>query len=170
MLAGRIRTQDDQAASASSFLMTPNIAAKLADRLRTGSYLPADHAGLTVEGSLVPPEPFFARSQIEREARKVRDGVMSMLYLQRMPTEFDVAIATIYYLADRNVSGETFHPSGGLRYERTPTGAELFGRPPSERLAELVGSLALLIGEQMGEHLELLARATWSATASGGWR
>lgn len=154
-LAGRIRAESEPAAAGGAHLMTRTIAEKLRERLRGGGQLPqgADFA------PPAPPEPFFARSQIEREARKVRDGIMSMLYLQRMPSEFDVAIATVYYLADRNVSGETFHPSGGLRYERTPTGAELFGRAPAERSAELVGATALLIGEHLAEHLELLARA-----------
>ncbi len=183
-LARTIVKEGDPGASSSTYLMNRNIAEKLMTRLRTGGYLGiereqlaavsaggesrtgarADMPGITslveaVMNGAAPPEPFFARTQIEREARKVRDGIMSMLYLQRMPTEFDVAMATVYYLADRNVSGETFHPSGGLRYERTATGGELFGQPPAERLAQLVGSTVYLIGEHLEEHLELLARA-----------
>ena len=155
-LAKRIRSEGDPAASSSSALLNRSIAAKLLARLINGGYeLPADmFAHLPL-----PPDPFFTRAQIDREARKVRDGIMGMLYLQRMPTEFDVAMATVYYLADRNVSGETFHPSGGLRYERTPTGGELFGMPAPERLAELVGTTVYLIGEHLTEHLNLLARA-----------
>lgn len=155
-LARRFRSEGDPAASSSSALLNRSIAAKLLARLHNGGYvLPADiFANLPN-----PPDPFFTRAQIDREARKVRDGIMGMLYLQRMPTEFDVAMATVYYLADRNVSGETFHPSGGLRYERTPTGGELFGLPSPERLAELVGSTVYLIGEHLTEHLNLLARA-----------
>ncbi|MFV9503852.1 MAG: SDR family oxidoreductase [Oscillochloridaceae bacterium umkhey_bin13] len=148
----------DPSASAGTFLINPSIAGKLTTRLRTGGYI-SPETTITLQPNEQPPEPFFARGQIEREARKVRDGVMGMLYLQRMPTEYDVAIATVYYLADRAVSGETFHPSGGLRYERTPTGGELFGQPTAERLAELVGSTVFLVGEYLGEHLELLARA-----------
>ncbi|WP_298820482.1 SDR family NAD(P)-dependent oxidoreductase [Chloroflexus sp.] len=155
-LAKRLRSEGDPAASSSSSLLNRSIAAKLLARLNNGGYeLPADiFAQLPA-----PPDPFFTRSQIDREARKVRDGVMGMLYLQRMPTEFDVAMATVYYLADRNVSGETFHPSGGLRYERTPTGGELFGVATPERLAELVGATVYIIGEHLTEHLNLLARA-----------
>jgi malonyl-CoA reductase/3-hydroxypropionate dehydrogenase (NADP+) len=84
---------------------------------------------------------------------------MTMLYLQRMPTEFDVAIATVYYLADRAVSGETFHPSGGLRFERTATGGELFGVATPERLALLEGSTVFIIGEHLQEHLTQLSMA-----------
>jgi malonyl-CoA reductase/3-hydroxypropionate dehydrogenase (NADP+) len=163
-LARAIQGEGDAAASSAAYLMNKNIAEKLEARLATGGHI--GHAagngtagGLSLQPAAMPPEPFFARAQIEREARKVRDGIMSMLYLQRMPTEFDVAIATVYYLADRAVSGETFHPSGGLRYERTPTGGELFGQPPAERLAQLVGATVYLIGEHLEEHLEILARA-----------
>ncbi|WP_303646663.1 SDR family NAD(P)-dependent oxidoreductase [Candidatus Chloroploca mongolica] len=159
-LAATFVKEGDAAASSSSFLMNRNIAEKLLIRLTTGGYLSADETAQVKQLTDVhPPDPFFVRAQIEREARKVRDGVMGMLYLQKMPTEFDVAIATVYYLADRNVSGETFHPSGGLRYERTPVGGELFGETPAERLAGLVGSTVYLIGEYLEEHLELLARA-----------
>ncbi|NTU79749.1 MAG: SDR family oxidoreductase [Chloroflexales bacterium] len=157
-LAGEITKESDSGGSSSTFLLNKTIAEKLTARLSTGGYIGAD-ASFTLNPSYFPPEPFFTRAQIEREARKVRDGVMSMLYLQRMPTEYDVAIATVYYLADRAVSGETFHPSGGLRYERTPTGGELYGQPPAERLAELVGATAYLIGEYLEEHLEILARS-----------
>jgi malonyl-CoA reductase/3-hydroxypropionate dehydrogenase (NADP+) len=155
-LAAAIQAEGDAGASSATFLMNRNIAEKLTARLTTGGHLPAGSAPISVAA---PPEPFFGPGLIEREARKVRDGIMSMLYLQRMPTEYDVAIATVYYLADRAVSGETFHPSGGLRYERTPTGGELYGQPPADRVAQLVGSTVYLIGEHLEEHLEILARA-----------
>ena len=54
-------------------------------------------------------------------------GVLSKLYLGKMPTEHDVAQATVFFLADRAVSGETFMPSGGLSVERSTTERELFG-------------------------------------------
>ncbi len=161
LMATTFAQQGDSAGSSALFLLNRTIAEKLVARLTTGSYL-SDQAGGEAEAALItlqPPEPFFTRAQIEREARKVRDGIMGVLYLQRMPTEFDVAIATVYYLADRAVTGETFHPSGGLRYERTPVGGELFGQATAERLAQLVGSSVYLIGEYLEEHLELLARA-----------
>lgn len=157
-LAKAIQAEGDPAASSAAFLMNKNIAEKLTARLATGGSI-GPNAAITLQPAAVPPEPFFTRAVIEREARKVRDGIMASLYLHRMPTEFDVAIATVYYLADRAVSGETFHPSGGLRYERTPTGGELYGQPPAERLAQLVGSTVYLVGEHLEEHLEILARA-----------
>ncbi|NTW00958.1 MAG: SDR family oxidoreductase [Oscillochloris sp.] len=171
-LARLIREQSDPQAFSYAYFMNQNIARKLLARFVTGGLITVEndaviHASLNAQSSIlnpqpatfITPEPFFTRAQIEREARKVRDGIMSMLYLQRMPTEFDVAMATIYYLSDRNVSGETFHPSGGLRYERTPTGTELFGSPSAARLARLAGTTVYLIGEHLGTHLEALARA-----------
>jgi malonyl-CoA reductase/3-hydroxypropionate dehydrogenase (NADP+) len=151
---------DPQSFARASFVNV-SIAEKLVRRLRAGGQLQNDADPISQFSTLNSqfPEPFFTRAQIEREARKVRDGIMSMLYLQRMPTDFDVAMATVYYLSDRNVSGETFHPSGGLRYDRTPTGAELYGSPPAIRLAGLAGRTVYLIGEHMGAHLEALARA-----------
>ncbi|NOK62971.1 MAG: hypothetical protein GFH27_549319n17 [Chloroflexi bacterium AL-W] len=101
----------------------------------------------------IPTEPFFTFEQIEREAQKVHKGIIGMLYLQRMPTELEVAKATIYYLADHNVSGETFHPSGGLRFERTVTEGELFGKGRPERIARFRDNVVYLIGEHMQKHL-----------------
>ncbi len=179
-LARTIWEQCDPQAFARAYLMNESIAEKLLARLQNGGQIDGRAAAAEIHApreaasmaaalqhssfilhpsSFNVPEPFFTRTQIEREAQKVRDGIMSMLYLQRMPSEFDVAMATVYYLSDRNVSGETFHPSGGLRYERTPTGAELYGSPPAGRLAGLAGASVYLIGEHLGEHLEALARA-----------
>jgi malonyl-CoA reductase / 3-hydroxypropionate dehydrogenase (NADP+) len=154
--AAAVLKESDPQASSRSFLLNRSIAQKLVQRLYDGGYL---DTSVELELAQLPPEPFFTRSQIEREARKVRDGVMTMLYLQRMPTEFDVAIAIVYYLADRAVSGETFHPSGGLRFERTATGGELFGVATPERLALLEGSTVFIIGEHLQEHLTQLSLA-----------
>jgi malonyl-CoA reductase/3-hydroxypropionate dehydrogenase (NADP+) len=156
-LGSMISRDDVPGSAAGRFIMNADIAAKLMARLTIGGYLA--HTDAEAPLALQPPDPFFAGAAVEREARKVRDGIMSMLYLQRMPTEFDVAMATVYYLADRNVTGETFHPSGGLRYDRAPTGGELFGQPPAERLAQLIGATVYLIGEHLVEHLEILTRA-----------
>ena len=104
------------------------------------------------------PAAFFAQRQLDREAAKVRDGIFGMLDLRRMPTEFDVALATVFYLADRNVTGETFHPSGGLNFERTVTEGELFGKPGKERLDKLAGTTVLLIGEHLQQQLIALAQ------------
>jgi malonyl-CoA reductase/3-hydroxypropionate dehydrogenase (NADP+) len=169
-LAATILQQSDPQASSRAYLLNESIVQKLVSRLETGGYLPnAEKRDFKVElpANAIPGEPYFTRAQIEREARKVRDGVMSMLYLQRMPTEFDVATATVYYLADRNVTGETFHPSGGLRVERTTTEGELFGQATPERLEKLRGSTVYLIGEYLQEHLAVLTRAYLETYGAG---
>jgi malonyl-CoA reductase/3-hydroxypropionate dehydrogenase (NADP+) len=158
-LATAIMQSSDAEASSRVYLLNNIIADKLLRRLRDGGYLDDETAAVWLGAERPVPEPFFTRTQIEREARKVHEGIMGMLYLQRMPTEFDVALATVYYLADNNVTGETFHPSGGLRFERTPTGGELFGDVEPQRLALLAGSTVFLIGEHLQEHLVVLARA-----------
>jgi malonyl-CoA reductase / 3-hydroxypropionate dehydrogenase (NADP+) len=161
-LARSIEQQGEAQGTSSTYLLNRSIASKLLRRLIVGGYLPAnaeEQGLLAISDDAVPPEPFFARTPIERQAAQVRDGVMAMLYLQRMPTEFDVASATVYYLADRAVTGETFHPSGGLRFERTGTEGELFGQATPERLEQLKGSTVFLIGEYLVEHLITLAKS-----------
>jgi malonyl-CoA reductase/3-hydroxypropionate dehydrogenase (NADP+) len=172
--ARQILDSSDPQANSRMYLMNESIWKKLVRRLELGGYLARQEPRLKDESespnisgpsSLIPhpaslqmPEPFFPPAQIEREATRVRNGVLSMLYLQRMPTEFDVALATVFYLADRNISGETFHPSGGLKFERTVTEGELFGKPGPQRLELLAGSTVFLIGEHLRQHLVALAR------------
>ncbi|NJP07607.1 MAG: SDR family NAD(P)-dependent oxidoreductase [Chloroflexaceae bacterium] len=157
-LANAIEEQSDPQSTSRTYLLNETIAQKLVRRLRLAGYISdADVESWQLERH--PPDPFFTKTQIEREARKVRDGVVGMLYLHRMPTEFDVAIATVYYLADHNVTGETFHPSGGLRFERTVTEGELFGRAGQHRLAMLRDSTVFVVGESLVPYLTELARA-----------
>jgi malonyl-CoA reductase/3-hydroxypropionate dehydrogenase (NADP+) len=155
--------------------MNESIARKLVRRLEVGGYLSmqnpklkmqevaadtADASSFYISHFALPPSDisFFTPAQVEKEAAKVRDGVLGMLYLRRMPTEFDVALATVFYLADRNITGETFHPSGGLKFERTVTEGELFGKPSPQRLDLLAGSTVFLVGEHLRQHLAALAR------------
>ncbi|HYW50568.1 MAG TPA: SDR family oxidoreductase, partial [Gemmatimonadaceae bacterium] len=156
-----------EAASGSSwgeFLMTAPIAQRLVDRLLLGGlFLPSTGATAPDASSWLrrqPPEdtPFLPAAVIEREAEKVNRGVMSLLHLRRMPTESEVALATVFFLADRAVSGETFMPSGGLNLERSITERELFGSAKRERLDQLRGKTVWLIGEHLAPHLAEAAR------------
>jgi malonyl-CoA reductase/3-hydroxypropionate dehydrogenase (NADP+) len=161
-LATQILEGTEANSPARAFLVNANIARKLARRLAVGGHLPGLKKEETPEISIAcadVPAPFFAQAQIDREAAKVSHGILGMLDLGRMPTEFDVALATVFYLVDRNVTGETFHPSGGLNFERTVTEGELFGKPGKERLEKLAGSTVFLIGEHMHPHLTALARS-----------
>ncbi len=145
------------------YLLTPMIAAKLVKRLRLGGYfLGSDWASKPDEGWLLrmPPDdqPWLPAAQIAREAGKVRSGVLSKLHLGKMPTEGEVAQATVFFLADRAVSGETFMPSGGLNVERSTTERELFGSPKQERLDQMAGKTVWLIGEHLTDYLAESAR------------
>ncbi len=148
------------------FLLTPPLAEKLLKRLALGGYL-LTHPEWTARAAngdwllRVPPDdaPWLPGAQIAREAGKVRGGVLSQLHLGKMPTESEVAQATVFFLADRAVSGETFMPSGGLNVERSTTERELFGSPKAERLEQMAGKTVWLIGEHLVDHLAAAAKA-----------
>lgn len=161
--------EGDGVCSWDQYLMTPGIAARLISRLRKGGYF-LDAPGWadrpdTAEANSSwllrsPPEdkPFLPAERIANEAKKVGTGVLSQLHLGKMPTEADVAQATVFFLADRAVSGETFMPSGGLSVERSTTERELFGSPKQERLDQMRGRTVWIIGEHLVDYLAETAR------------
>jgi malonyl-CoA reductase/3-hydroxypropionate dehydrogenase (NADP+) len=149
--------------------MTPAIAGLLVARLRHGGYFLDAPAWCdrpdTAEANngwllKTPPDdtPFLPAERIAAEAKKVGSGVVSQLYLGKMPTEDDVAQATVFFLADRAVSGETFMPSGGLSVERSTTERELFGSPKQERLDQMRSKTVWIIGEHLTDYLAETAR------------
>jgi malonyl-CoA reductase/3-hydroxypropionate dehydrogenase (NADP+) len=151
------------------YLMTPDIAAKLVSRLRGAGYFLDSPEWAerpdTLEANRdwllkAPPEdqPFLPADKIAVEAKKVGTGVLSQLFLGKMPTETDVAQATVFFLADRAVSGETFMPSGGLSVERSTTERELFGSPKQERLDQMRGRTVWIIGEHLTDYIAETAR------------
>jgi malonyl-CoA reductase / 3-hydroxypropionate dehydrogenase (NADP+) len=156
--------EGDGVCSWDRFLMTSAIAASLVSRLRNGGYF-LDSPGWAgradtpeANGNWLlksPPAdvPFLPVDRIAAEAKKVGTGVLSQLYLGKMPTESDVAQATVFFLADRAVSGETFMPSGGLSVERSTTERELFGSPKQERLDAMRGRTVWIIGEHLVDYL-----------------
>lgn len=155
-------SEDD--ASSHRYLMHRGIAQRLIARLRLGGkLLAARDAGAAYDDAWLaampePPEPFISTQDIRREADKIAKGVVGMLHLHNMPTEVEVALATVFFLSDRAVSGETFQPSGGLHQERTITERELFGRAKPERVAQMRGQTIWLIGEYLTSHLARAAR------------
>jgi malonyl-CoA reductase/3-hydroxypropionate dehydrogenase (NADP+) len=82
-----------------------------------------------------------------------------MLHLRKMPTEMEVALATVYFMADRAVSGETFQPSGGLHLERSITERELFGSAKRVRLDAMRDTTVWVIGEHLVPHMARAAAA-----------
>ncbi len=163
--------EGDESCCWDRYLLTPVLATKLVKRLRLGGYfLGNDWSTRSDDGWLlrVPPDdqPWLPVAQIGREAAKVRNGVLSQLHLGKMPTETDVAQATVFFLADRAVSGETFMPSGGLNVERSTTERELFGSPKQERLDQMAGRTVWLIGEHLVDYLAESARAFIAANVA----
>lgn len=165
-IATRIRqdvhTGDEVDYSSVHFLLTCGMARRLVARLRNGGLL-ADSAiheaaCAWAEAVPLPTEPFLDPARTATEAGRIRDSVLGMLHLKRMPTELDVALATVFFMADRAISGETFEPSGGLQQERTITERELFGRAKPERVRRMEGETIWLIGEHMIEPLAAVSR------------
>jgi malonyl-CoA reductase/3-hydroxypropionate dehydrogenase (NADP+) len=147
-------------ATSNVYLMNKGVARKLVARLELGGFLEKNELAEKWLAELPEaPEPYFNNQEIEKEATKIRDATLAMLNLNRMPNEQDVALATIYYLADRNVSGETFHPSGGLRFDRTVTEGELFGKPSPGRLEKFYGRPVIIMGEYMIDQMTRLAHS-----------
>jgi malonyl-CoA reductase/3-hydroxypropionate dehydrogenase (NADP+) len=160
MMAHHIRNTADSHSASYTHLMDKGIAEKFIERLKVGCYLTDPELGAKFLRDLpLPTEEFFSREFLLREAKKIHDGILSMLYLKRMPTEEDIALATVHYLAAGGVSGETFHPSGGLRFDRTVTEGELFGKPKQERLAQFEGKTIYIFSEYLFEEAARLTRA-----------
>ncbi len=147
-----------------SYLLSADIAERLISRLRLGGCFLGNPEWQSRSGAnwltRVPPDgqPYLPPRAVQDEAAKVRNGVLSLLHLGKMPTETEVALATVYFLADRAVSGETFMPSGGLSLERSITERELFGSAKRERLDMMRGRTVWLIGEHLVEYLAEAAR------------
>ncbi len=158
-LAQSVRVEDGEGTSWTTYVMNRDIAKKLVDRLaRAGYFLGEPDNGVYWQGAWLaalpaPTEPFLPAAQVRNEAVKIRDGVLSLLHLKRMPTENEVALATVYFLADHAISGETFQPSGGLNLERSITERELFGSVKRERIEMMRGRTVWLIGEHLIAHL-----------------
>lgn len=161
-IQSEVHATDELAYSSVHFLMTRTMARRLIARLCNGCIILArmeqDLAAAWAENIPEPSEPFIDPRRIDSEAEKIRSGVIGMLHLNRMPTETDVALATVFFMADRAISGETFEPSGGLQQERTITERELFGRAKPERVRRMEGETIWLIGEHMTEPLAAAAR------------
>lgn len=168
-----------ETASWGAYMLDEESARRLVTRLRRGGYLqqPAydresmagrfldprdwrDRDGVTWLERTPPDDIPFAPPQIiEKQAQSIGRNVLSLLHLGAMPTETEVALATVFFLADRAVTGETFMPSGGLNLERSVTERELFGSAKPERIAQMRGKSVWLIGEHLAPHLAETARA-----------
>ncbi len=162
-LALEFAKQGDGVCSWDQYLLTPELAERLIARLHTGGYLLASEKWGKVTGGdwlkITPPDdaPFLPTDLINTNAEQIGKGVTSQLHLGAMPTEADVAQATVFYLADRAVSGETFMPSGGLNVERSTVERELFGGPSQARLEKMKGKMVWFVGDHLADYIAAAA-------------
>lgn len=146
-------------ATATRYLLSRPLAEKLMNRLVGGGAIEPAQAETYLAAFAPPPEgDFFDRRDIEKTAQKIEAGILDRLHLHKMPTDEQVALSTVFSLADEIVSGETFHPSGGLKFDRSVTEGEMMLRPGAEDLKQLVGRHVVVIGEALREQLAALAR------------
>ncbi|MEE4380911.1 MAG: SDR family NAD(P)-dependent oxidoreductase [Pseudomonadales bacterium] len=144
-------------ASSSRWLLSASLAPKLMNRLVSGGLLEPEDAERFLDAFVSPPSPFFAEKDVKRQAEKIGADILARLHLHKMPTDEQVALSTVFSLADEIVSGETFHPSGGLKFDRSVTEGELLLPPGKEELAALAGRHVLLIGDAMRHELTEVA-------------
>ncbi|MGF1508267.1 MAG: SDR family NAD(P)-dependent oxidoreductase [Myxococcota bacterium] len=159
-------SQSDPQMISSQYLMSGAIAPKLMKRLVLGSLIDWDTAARFLEAFDDGPVPFFSKTEVDEEAEKIGQGIIDRLHLHKMPTDEQVALSTVFYLADEIVSGDAYHPSGGLKFERSVTEGELVLHPGREDLQKLEKKNVIIIGECMKEELGELARAYASLGAA----
>ncbi len=145
-------------AAATRYLLSKPLAEKLMNRLVVGGVLESERAQRFLE-AFEPPTggDFFDPRDIERTAQKIEAGILDRLHLHKMPTDEQVALSTVFSLADEIVSGETFHPSGGLKFDRSVTEGEMMLRPGAEDLRQLSGRHVVLVGEALRDELVAIA-------------
>ena len=83
----------------------------------------------------------------------MKPGILNRLHLHKMPTDEQVGLSTVFHLADDIVSGETFHPSGGLKFDRSVTEGELLLPPSQTDLNKLQGKRVVMVGDSMRNEL-----------------
>ncbi|MEM1230902.1 MAG: SDR family NAD(P)-dependent oxidoreductase [Pseudomonadota bacterium] len=150
-------SEGSKQANASRYLLNRDLAGKFTERLVTGGSFSPEQAAEFLERFVEPPLPFYDEASVERESQKIESGILNRLHLHKMPTDEQVSLSTVFSLADPSVSGETFHPSGGLKFDRSVTEGELMLRPGAEDLAGLAGKHVLLVGDAMRDEIIRMA-------------
>ena len=139
--------------NSTAYLLNRDLAGKLMARLTTGGLFPPAVAEHFLESFVDCPTPFFDDSAVKKAAKGIETGILNRLHLHKMPTDEQIGLSTIFHLADDIASGETFHPSGGLKFDRSVTEGELLLPPDPQQLAKLEGKRVVLIGDAMREEL-----------------
>jgi malonyl-CoA reductase/3-hydroxypropionate dehydrogenase (NADP+) len=145
-------------ATATRYLLSRPLAEKLMNRLTMGGCLETAKADRFLERFEPPPGgDFFYSRDVDRTAQKIEAGILDRLHLHRMPTDEQVALSTVFSLADDIISGETLHPSGGLKFDRSVTEGEMMLRPGAEDLQQLAGRHVVVLGEALRDELVAIA-------------
>ncbi len=144
-------------ANASGYLLSESMASKLMNRLVSGGQVEQGVADRFLEAFVPAPEPFFDEADVKRAAEKIETGILARLHLHKMPTDEAIGLSTTFSLADESVSGETFHPSGGLKFDRSVTEGEMLLRPGAEDLVALEGKHIVVLGDAMREEVIAIA-------------
>lgn len=147
-----------QECASNTHLLTRALAEKLLTRLALGKYMPVGFSRDAFFSIFVDaPEPFLPQSQIDSDADSIRNAVVGTLALERMPSENDVAREMVFYLANRNVTGETLHPSCGLMLDKLTMSGDLVGRAHPDLLNELRHSTVMIFGDSSYEEMAQIA-------------
>ncbi len=148
----RVRDAGGQGNS-SHYLMHMGIASKLTRRLVLAGVFTNMEREKFLESFVDAPSPFFDWEETAKSADKIESGILNRLHLHKMPTDEQVGLSTVFHLADDIVSGETFHPSGGLKFDRSVTEGELLLPPSEGELIKLRGKRVVMFGETMRNEL-----------------
>ncbi|EED32491.1 short-chain dehydrogenase/reductase SDR [gamma proteobacterium NOR5-3] len=142
--------------NSAAYLLNKDLADKLLKRLVTGGLFKPESAEAFMEAFVDAPTPFFDEKAVKKAADGIEAGILNRLHLHKMPTDEQIGLSTVFHLADDIASGETFHPSGGLKFDRSVTEGELLLPPDRESLARLGGKRVVLIGDAMREEMSAI--------------
>ena len=144
-------------ANSSNYLMHMGMATKLMTRLVRAGLLNDEQREQFLASFNDAPAPFFDFAETSKQAEQIETGILNRLHLHKMPTDEQVGLSTVFHLADDIVSGETFHPSGGLKFDRSVTEGELLLPPNESEIAKLKGKRVVIIGDSMRNELTQIA-------------
>jgi malonyl-CoA reductase/3-hydroxypropionate dehydrogenase (NADP+) len=155
--------------NSSKYLMHMGIASKLMTRLVRAGILSDEQREQFLGTFIDAPAPFFDFSETSKQAEQIETGILNRLHLHKMPTDEQVGLSTVFHLADDIVSGETFHPSGGLKFDRSVTEGELLLPPNETEVAKLRGKRIVLIGDSMRNELTHIANGFLAQNVEKLW-
>jgi len=141
-----------------NYLLNRELAEKLVNRLVTGGLLSAAAGERFLAVFVDAPTPFFDQAAVKKAAEGIEAGILNRLHLHKMPTDEQIGLSTVFHLADDIASGETFHPSGGLKFDRSVTEGELLLPPGMESLEALAGKRVVLIGDAMRDEIAAIGK------------